>query len=89
MHLAELLPRLAGKRLDSIGVENTQENRRAYRTLLLSAPGASQHLGIDIRSQAEKLGDATFTQLLGLDHAGRQPQMSVRWSTLPACHLPA
>ncbi len=30
----------AGKRLDSIGVENTQENRRAYRTLLLGAPGA-------------------------------------------------
>ncbi len=32
----------AGKRLDSIGVENTQENRRAYRTLLLGAPGAQE-----------------------------------------------
>ena len=42
VHVAELLPRPAGKRLDSIGVENTQENRRAYRTLLLSAPGASE-----------------------------------------------
>jgi hypothetical protein len=28
-----------GKRLDSIGVENTEENRRAYRELLISAPG--------------------------------------------------
>ena len=43
VHVADLLPRPAGKRLDSIGVENTQENRRAYRTLLLSAPGTSQN----------------------------------------------
>jgi Fructose-bisphosphate aldolase class-I len=43
VHVADLLPRLAGKRLDSIGVENTQENRRAYRTLLLNAPGVSQN----------------------------------------------
>jgi fructose-bisphosphate aldolase class 1 len=31
-----------GKRLDSIGVENTEDNRRAYRELLLSAPGEQQ-----------------------------------------------
>jgi fructose-bisphosphate aldolase class 1 len=43
VHVADLLPRPAGKRLDSIGVENTQENRRAYRTLLLNAPGALQN----------------------------------------------
>jgi fructose-bisphosphate aldolase class I len=34
----------AGKRLDSIGVENTQENRRAYRTLLLNAPGLGEYI---------------------------------------------
>jgi fructose-bisphosphate aldolase class I len=34
----------AGKRLDSIGVENTQENRRAYRTLLLTAPGLGEYI---------------------------------------------
>jgi fructose-bisphosphate aldolase class I len=34
----------AGKRLDSIGVENTQENRRAYRTLLLGAPGLGEYI---------------------------------------------
>lgn len=28
-----------GKRLDSIGVENTEENRRAYRELLLTTAG--------------------------------------------------
>jgi fructose-bisphosphate aldolase class I len=34
----------AGKRLDSIGVENTQENRRAYRTLLLNAPALGEYI---------------------------------------------
>nr|BAA78593.1 fructose-bisphosphate aldolase precursor [Chlamydomonas sp. HS-5] len=33
-----------GKRLDSIGVENTEENRRAYRDLLLSTPGLGQYI---------------------------------------------
>jgi len=32
-----------GKRLDSIGVENTEDNRRAYRQLLISAPGLGQY----------------------------------------------
>jgi hypothetical protein len=34
-----------GKRLDSIGVENTEENRRAYRELLLVTPGEWAHVG--------------------------------------------
>lgn len=33
-----------GKRLQSIGVENTEENRRAYRGLLFSAPGLGKYL---------------------------------------------
>jgi len=33
-----------GKRLDSIGVENTEDNRRAYRELLLSAPGLGKYI---------------------------------------------
>nr|BAO19310.1 fructose-bisphosphate aldolase, class I [Chlamydomonas sp. W80] len=33
-----------GKRLDSIGVENTEENRRAYRELLLTTPGLGQYI---------------------------------------------
>jgi fructose-bisphosphate aldolase class I len=33
-----------GKRLDSIGVENTEDNRRAYRELLLATPGLSQYI---------------------------------------------
>src|SRR5438046_6737892 len=32
------------KRLDSIGVESTEENRRAYRELLFTTPGAEQFI---------------------------------------------
>lgn len=34
----------AGKRLSSIGLENTAENRRAYRELLFSAASNIDHL---------------------------------------------
>ncbi|GJN07253.1 hypothetical protein PR202_ga25072 [Eleusine coracana subsp. coracana] len=33
-----------GKRLDSIGLENTEANRQAYRTLLVTAPGLGQYI---------------------------------------------
>ncbi|CAN6482530.1 unnamed protein product [Victoria cruziana] len=33
-----------GKRLASIGLENTEANRQAYRTLLVSAPGLGQFI---------------------------------------------
>ncbi|XP_078446335.1 fructose-bisphosphate aldolase 1, chloroplastic-like [Wolffia australiana] len=33
-----------GKRLASIGLENTEENRKAYRTLLVSAPGLGDYI---------------------------------------------
>jgi len=33
-----------GKRLETIGVENTEENRRTYRELLLSAPGLGKYI---------------------------------------------
>lgn len=32
------------KRFDAVGIESTEENRRAYRELLLTAPNASQYL---------------------------------------------
>lgn len=34
----------AGKRLDSINVENTEENRRQYRNMILTAPGFEQYI---------------------------------------------
>ena len=33
-----------GKRLDSIGMENTEANRQAFRTLLVSVPGLGQYI---------------------------------------------
>ncbi|DBA89474.1 TPA: hypothetical protein ACH3X1_004100 [Trebouxia sp. C0004] len=33
-----------GKRLDSIGMENTEDNRKAYRELLVSTPGLGKYI---------------------------------------------
>ena len=33
-----------GKRFASVGLENTEANRRAYRTLLVSAPGLGNYV---------------------------------------------
>ena len=33
-----------GKRLDSIGLENTEDNRRTYRELLISTPGLGEFI---------------------------------------------
>lgn len=33
-----------GKRLDSIGLENTEANRLAYRELLVTTPGLGQYI---------------------------------------------
>jgi len=33
-----------GKRLASIGLENTEANRQAYRTLLVTVPGLGQYI---------------------------------------------
>lgn len=33
-----------GKRLASIGLENTEANRQAYRTLLVTAPGLGEYV---------------------------------------------
>src|SRR3954453_6679455 len=32
------------KRFDSIGIESTEENRRAYRDMLFTAPGAEDYI---------------------------------------------
>ena len=33
------------KRFDSIGIESTEETRRAYRDLLMTTPGIGEHIG--------------------------------------------
>ena len=34
-----------GSRLEGVGVENTEENRRRYRELLITTPGLGKHIG--------------------------------------------
>uniref|UniRef100_A0A7S2HMU7 fructose-bisphosphate aldolase n=1 Tax=Zooxanthella nutricula TaxID=1333877 RepID=A0A7S2HMU7_9DINO len=41
-------PGTIGGRFEKVGVENTEENRRAYRQMLFEAPGASEHLSAAI-----------------------------------------
>lgn len=47
-----------GKRFQSVGVENTEENRRAYRELLVTAPGIEAHISGAILYE-ETLGQKT------------------------------
>lgn len=39
-----------GKRLESVGVENIEENRRAYRELLLTTPGLGQYISVSLHA---------------------------------------
>lgn len=57
-----------GKRLDSIGLENTEDNRRTYRELLLSTPGLGDFISGAILFeetlyQSDRSGK-TFVELL-------------------------
>ena len=51
----ESLPTI-GKRFDAIGVKNTEENRRSYRSLLLDTPGLGEYISAVI------LFEETLTQ---------------------------
>jgi fructose-bisphosphate aldolase class I len=56
------------KRFDSIGVESTEENRRTYREMLFTAPGAEEHIsGVILFDETirQKASDGTpFPELL-------------------------
>lgn len=58
----------AGKRLTSIGVENTEENRRAYREMLFTTEGVEQYVsGVILYEETlyQKTADGTpFVELL-------------------------
>src|SRR5690348_14089074 len=57
-----------GKRFESINVQNTEENRRAYRDLLFSAKGLGEHIsGVILYDETlrQKSADGTpFSKLL-------------------------
>jgi fructose-bisphosphate aldolase class I len=80
-----------GKRFDGIRTENTEENRRAYRDLLFSAPGMEKHTsGVIFYEETlfQKSADGTpFPQLLA--SRGVIPGIKVDKGTKPLAGSPA
>ena len=60
-----------GKRLDSIGVENTEANRLAYRELLIDTPGLGQYISGAILFE-ETLYQTCSTGVSFVDTMGKQ-----------------
>lgn len=78
------------KRFDAVGVPNTEENRRAYREMLLTTPGLNQHISGAILydetiRQSTKAG-VPFTKLM-LD-AGILPGIKVDKGVFPLAGFP-
>src|SRR6185436_14770843 len=63
------------KRFKAIGVESTEENRRAYRSAMLSTPGLGQYIGGVILYE-EKLGQRA-------DDGEPLPQLAARQGIVP------
>src|SRR4051794_11917609 len=66
---------LIGRRLQSAGIDPTEESRRAYRELLFTAPGLAEHVSGAI------LYDETFRQ--SADEGTPLPQVLARAGVLP------
>lgn len=60
-----------GKRLDSIGLENTEANRQAYRELLVTTPGLGQYISGAILFE-ETLYQKTSTGSTMVDELNKQ-----------------
>ena len=78
------------KRFDAVGVPNTEENRRAYREMLLTTPGLNQHISGAILydetiRQSTKAG-VPFTKIM-LD-AGILPGIKVDRGPFPLAGFP-
>ncbi len=78
------------KRFDSVGVPNTEENRRAYREMLLTAPKLSEHISGAILydetiRQATKAG-VPFTRIM--TEAGILPGIKVDLGAKPLAGFP-
>jgi fructose-bisphosphate aldolase, class I len=85
----ESLPTIA-KRFKAIGVESTEENRRAYRSLLFTTPGADEFISGVILFE-ETLGQAEDdgTPLAEvLAHQGIMPGVKVDKGKIPLAHAP-
>jgi len=73
------------KRFDSIGVESTEENRRDYRSLLFTAPGAGEHIsGVILYDETIRQKAADGTPLVQIiERAGVMPGIKVDGGAKP------
>ena len=78
------------KRFDGVGIESTEENRRRYRELLLTAPKANEHLSGAIlfdETIRQKTSDGVPFAKYMLDH-GMIPGIKVDKGTHPLAGFP-
>jgi fructose-bisphosphate aldolase class I len=77
-----------GKRFDSIGVESTEDNRRAYRDMLFTTDGAAEHIsGVILYDETirQSASDGTaFPKLL--EQQGIIPGIKVDLGAKPLAH---
>ncbi len=78
------------KRFDSINVESTEANRRDYRTLLFSTPGAGAHIGgVILFDETIRQGAADGTPLVQIiQDAGMIPGIKVDKGAQPLAGHP-
>jgi fructose-bisphosphate aldolase class I len=78
------------KRFDSIGVESTEQNRRAYRDLLLTADGASEYIsGVILFDETIRQRTADGTPFpLALESQGMIPGIKVDIGAKPLALAP-
>ena len=78
------------KRFDSIGIESTEDNRRAYRDMLFTTDGAAEHISgvilYDETIRQSALDGTPFPKLL--DHQGVIPGIKVDKGAKDLAHAP-
>lgn len=79
-----------GKRFDSIGVENTEDNRRAWREMLFTTPGMGESIsGVILYDETIRQKGADGTPLVDhLTAVGTMPGIKVDLSTNPLANSP-
>lgn len=78
------------KRLEAVGLENSEENRRAYRELLLTAPGLGEYISGAIlfdETIRQKTADGR-TMVQAMEQAGILPGIKVDKGTHPLAGFP-
>ena len=78
------------KRFDSIGIESTEDNRRAYRDMLFTTDGAAEHISgvilYDETIRQSALDGTSFPKLL--EHQGVIPGIKVDKGAKDLAHAP-